>query len=362
MAEQFDIEAIRARHPIAHAVAGAGVELRRSGRRLIGLCPFHEDRTPSLVIYAESGRYFCFGCDSGGDVFDFVGRLHGTGFRETAALLAASAGERRPPPAALLTPLRRPVRTVAADEAAVIEAAVSHYAGQYGRSREARSYVRGRGLGDGVASGLRVGFAGGGLARHLGTSGLGLDTARELGLLTGERDTLSGRIVVPDLDHRGLATWLTARSLDGREPRYLNLRLPSPLLGLGQVRRAGASAVVVTEGPFDWLTLCGWRFPGVALLGTHVSREALAALRSLGHVYLALDADDPGLKAAARLRSELGARATVVPLPGGAHDLSELGRRRDGRTAFLRSLHDTRTREEESCPTATEHERSGRAA
>ncbi len=362
MAELFDIEAIRAQHPIAHAVSGAGVELRRSRRRLVGLCPFHEDRTPSLVVYEESGSYFCFGCDTGGDVFDFVGRLHGTAFRETAALLAGSAGGGRPPPAAAPPPLRRSIRAVAADEAAVIEAAASLYAGQYGRSREARSYLRGRGIDDGVASGLRVGFAGGGLARHLERSRLGLDTARGLGLLSGDRDALAGRIVVPDLDARGLATWLTARSLDGREPRYLNLRLPSPLLGLEQVRRAGAAAAVVTEGPFDWLTLCAWRLPAVALLGTHVSREALAALRSLGRVYLALDADHPGRQAADRLISALAERATVVPLPGGAHDLSELGRRRDGRAAFLRSLHEARDREKESWTGSIDVERRDRAA
>ena len=348
MAELYDIEAIRAAHPIAHAVSGAGVELRRSGRRLVGLCPFHEDRSPSLVVYEETSSYFCFGCDAGGDVFDFVGRLRGTAFRETTALLAGSAGGGRPPPDAAPPPLRRSIRVVTADEAAVIEAATSLYAGQYGRSREARSYVRDRGIDDSVASGLRVGFTGGGLARHLERQRLGLETARGLGLLTGDRDTLSGRIVVPDLDARGLATWLTARSPGGRKPRYPNLRLPSPLLGLEQVRRAAASAVVVTEGPFDWLTLCAWRLPGVALLGTHVSREALAALRSLGRVYLALDADDPGRLATARLVSALKTKATVVPLPDGAHDISELGRRRDGRAAFLRSLHEAREGEKES--------------
>ena len=362
MAELYDIEAIRAAHPIAHAVSGSGVELRRSGRRLVGLCPFHEDRTPSLVVYEETSSYFCFGCDAGGDVFDFVGRLHGTAFRETAALLAGSAGGGRPPPAAApQSPPRRPIRAVAADEAAVIEAATSLYAGQCGRSREARSYLRGRGIDDGVAAGLRVGLAGGGLARHLERSSLGLETARGLGLLTGDRDTLSGRIVVPDLDARGLATWLTARSLDGQEPRYLNLRLPSPLLGLEQVRRAGASAVAVTEGPFDWLTLCAWRLPAVALLGTHVSREALAALRSLGRVYLALDADDPGRLATSRLVSALRTTAIVVPLPDGAHDISELARRRDGRAAFLRSLHEARDGEKESW-LKSDDERRARAA
>ena len=358
----FDVEAIRARHPIADAVAGSGVELRRSGRRLVGLCPFHEDRRPSLVVYTESGRWFCFGCDQGGDVIDFVGRIRGTGFRETAALLEAGAAARPSPPTVPGPPPRRQVRAVRADEATVLEAACSLYAAQYGRSVEARSYVRSRGIDDATASGLRVGFASGGLARHLRDRGLGLDTARALGLLTGDRDTLSGRIVVPDLDGRGLSTWLTARSLGEREPRYLNLRLPSPLLGLAQVRRAGARAAVVTEGSFDWLTLCSWRLPGVALLGTHISREAFQALRSLGRVYVALDADDPGRRASARLRSELGARATVVPLPGGAHDLSELGRRPDGRAAFLASLQEARNRERDSWTIAEDAGRPERAA
>ena len=359
----FDVEAIRAAHPIARAVSGAGVELRRSGRRLVGLCPFHEDRRPSLLIYEDTSSWFCFSCNAGGDVIDFVGRMRGTGFRETAALLEPSGDGGRPPPASVPgSPPRRQVRAVHPDEAAVLEAACSLYATQYRRSREARAYVRSRGVDDATASGLRLGFASGGLARHLERRGLGPGTARALGLLAGSRDTLSGRIVVPDLDRRGRATWLTARSLGEREPRYLNLRLPSPLLGLEQVRRAQARAAVVTEGPFDWLTLCSWRLPGVALLGTHVSREALASLRSLGRLYLALDADGAGRQASARLVSALGARATVAPLPGGAHDLSELGLRPDGRAAFLASLQQARNREKDSWTEVSDAGRPGRVA
>ncbi len=358
----FDVEAIRAAHPIARAVSGAGVELRRSGRRLVGLCPFHEDRRPSLLVYEDTQSYFCFGCNAGGDVIDFVGRMRGISFRETAALLEAGAWAPPAPGSVPGSPPRRQVRAVHADEAEVIEAACSLYSAQYGRSREARAYVRSRGVDDATASGLRLGFASGGLARHLERRGLGLRTARALGLLASERDTLSGRVVVPDLDRRGRATWLTARSLGEREPRYLNLRLPSPLLGLEQVRRAGARAAVVTEGPFDWLTLCSWRLPGVALLGTHVSREALASLRSLGRLYLALDADGAGRQAAARIASALDARATFVPLPGGAHDLSELGRRADGRAAFLASLQQARNREETPWTRSGGVGRPGRAA
>ena len=263
-------------------MAGAGVELRRSGRRLTGLCPFHEDRDPSLVVYPHSRSYFCFACDFGGDVIDFVGRIRGTGFRETAELLAGSGGAATVPAPAARPPVRRPDPVLDEEATAVVEAAASLYAAQYARSREARSYLRGRGVDGKTAMRLRIGFAGGGLARHLRSQRLDIDAARRIGLLATDRDTLAGRIVIPDLDASGRATWLTARSLEGRGPRYLNLRLPSPVLGLEQVRRAGASALVLTEGPFDWLAAVGWQLHAAALLGTHVSREALGALRSFG--------------------------------------------------------------------------------
>ncbi|MYH40386.1 MAG: toprim domain-containing protein [Chloroflexi bacterium] len=358
----FDTEAIRAAHPIADAVEGAGVSLRRSGPRLVGLCPFHDDRRPSLLVYPSTSSWFCFACDVGGDVIDFVGRIRGTGFRETAELLAGPAGSRArraaagggaPPPA---------VRTLDAHEAAVIEAAASLYAGQYRRSRSARSYLRGRGIGEETAARLRVGLASGGLARRLRGRDGWLDAARRLGLLSGERDTLAGRVVIPDLDARGRATWLTARALGEEEPRYLNLRLPSPLLGLERARAQGAAACLLTEGPFDWLTAGEWGIRAVALLGTHLSRDALAALRSFRRVYVALDSDGPGRRASARIRSELGARATAVPLPGGVHDLSELGRRAGGRSRFLRSLQQAHQGRQDACPTSTQHGRRARAA
>ena len=358
----YDVQAIRAAHPIVETVLSAGVELRRSGRRLIGRCPFHEDRDPSLVIYPQTASYFCFGCDAGGDVIDFVSRIRGSTFSETAALLAGSGQTSPRATAVVRVPARRAVRAIGEEELAVIEAAASLYVEQRDRSRRARSYLAGRGIDDATVSRLRVGYADGGLARHLRDRGLSLDAAERLGLLSGERDTLQGRIVVPDLDGNGRATWLTARSLDGREPRYLNLRLPSPLLGLAQVRAVEARAVVVTEGPFDWMTACAWKLRAISLLGTHLSRAALHALRSFRRVYLALDADDPGRRATERLVSELGARAVVVPLPTGVHDLSELGGHRAGRETFLRSLTEARTRMEESWTNATNPDRGDRAA
>ncbi len=358
----FDTEAIRAAHPIARAVEGAGVELRSSGRHLVGLCPFHDDRRPSLLVYPGSKSWFCFSCDTGGDVIDFVGRMNGTGFRETAARLAESAGVDPVPRDAVSPPHRPPVPVLDEGAAEVIEEACSLYAEQRGRSRKARSYLKRRGIDEDTASRLRIGFASGGLARRLRSRRLDPAAARRVGLLQGDRETLSGRIVIPDLGASGRATWLTARHLGDREPRYLNLSLPSPLLGLARVRAAGARALLLTEGPFDWLTACSWQLHAAASLGTHVSREALSALRSFRRVYLALDADDPGRRASARLRSELGARAVVVRLPLGAHDLSELGARPDGRRAFLASLQQAHAGEQEPWTRARDRVRRGRAA
>jgi len=360
MADRYDVEAIRAAHPITETVRDAGVALRPTGRRLSGRCPFHEDRDPSFVVYPDTASYFCFGCNAGGDVIDFVGRLRGTGFKETAAWL--SSGVMPLPSNVVRFPPARTVRPLAPDEAAVVEAAVEHYERSLGTYPDVRSYLARRGIGLDTARELRLGYAAGGLARHLRDRGHRLDAAQQIGLLADDREAFNGRIVIPELDAGGSARWLTGRTLCGRDPRYLNLRAASPLLGLARARLVGSEAVVVTEGPFDWLTACSWAIPAVALLGTHVSQPAVQALRLFARCYVALDADDPGRRAAAALAADLGPRAAPVTLPRGVHDLNELGQRRDGRAVFLRSLRESRTRMEESWPMPTDRDRHDRAA
>jgi DNA primase len=357
----YDVDAIRAAHPIAETVRDAGVALRRNGRRLTGRCPFHDDRDPSFVVYPETASYFCYGCGAGGDVIDFVGRLRGTDFRETAALLADGVSPRPVNVVPFRAPRTGAARAPADDEAAVIDAAAEHYARSL-QKREALDYLRRRGIDRAIARELRVGYADGGLAHHLRARGLDVGIARDLGLLSGDRDAFAGRIVVPDLDGAGSARWLTGRAVGAREPRYLNLRAPSPLLGFTRARSLGASAVVLTEGPFDWLTACTWRLHAVALLGTHVSNDTLVALMSFRRIYLALDAGEAGHRARARLVSALGPRATVVPLRKGVHDLNELGRLRDGREAFLGSLYQARARKGESWRETGVRARHARAA
>jgi DNA primase len=156
-----------------------------------------------------------------------------------------------------------------------------------------------------------------------------------------------GRIVIPDICG-GRAVWLSGRSIDGRDPRYLNLRVATPLLGLDLVR---SDQVVVTEGPFDWLTAAQWGLPAVALLGTRVSRSTVEALTRFRHVYLVLDRDEAGRRAALQLAAELDSRAAIVNLPPGIHDLNDLGRLPDGREAFLSCLEEANDRKEKTWDT-----------
>ena len=334
----YDVISIRQANPIDEVVARAGVELRLVGRRLMGSCPFHRDGRPSLVVYPNNDSYFCFGCGAGGDVIDFVARLHGVGFKEAAAMLAGPSQEqltRKPvPPKIVRLTTQLHAEPLTRAEADVIDAAASFYQDALRRSREALAYLAARGIDGHTARRYRLGFGSRGLADQLRRWGLSLAAARRVGLLAGDEDTVPGRIVIPDLQG-GEARWLTGRALGQGMPRYLNLRLPTPVLGLGLVC---GDQVVVTEGPFDWLTAVHWGLPAVALLGTHVSRSTERALARFRRVYLVLDGDAAGRRATAALMSALGARAIPVELPSGVHDLNDLGRAPGGREAFQRCL------------------------
>jgi DNA primase len=332
----YDVTSIRQANPIEEVLARAGVDLKRNGHRLMGCCPFHRDGRPSLVVYPGNDSYFCFGCGAGGDVIDFVGRLHGVGFKEAAAMLVGESHDQSTPRRSKIVRLtnRRHAEPLTQAEAGVVDAAAWFYHDALLHNESALQYLAARGIDRNTARRCRLGFACGGLADQLGRWGLSLAAARRVGLLAGDNDTMLGRIIVPDLKD-GKARWLTGRAVSDAGPRYLNLRLPTPLLGLGLVR---GHEVVVTEGPFDWLTAVHWGLPAVALLGTHVSRPTERALARFRRVYLALDADAAGCRAAAALISALGARAIPVELPSGVHDLNDLGRYPAGAEAFQRCL------------------------
>ena len=334
-----DIPALKARHPLGDTVEAAGVRLSGRGRVRQGVCPFHDEAEGSFTVYADSERFYCFGCGEGGDVLDFVQKAEGLTLPEAIARLDGSpgpapraanrpAGTRRPASAAL--PPRDP---------ALLTAAARFHAGRLRRSTEAREYLASRGVGPVAAARLSLGYAPGvGLRQALESRGFSEKRIGDSGLFT-ERgsERFAGMVVVPDASG-GLVRWLAGRALqpDAR-PRFQALPGPKPVLGLGRLGPA-PSWVIVAEGVFDWLLLTGWGLPACAALGTQGVERIASALRGCPRVFLAFDGDDAGREAADGLLTLLGRRAAAVALPPGIGDAAELAALPHGRSVFLRLL------------------------
>ena len=334
-----DIPTLKARHPLGDTVAAAGVRLRGRGRVRQGVCPFHDELEGSFTVYADSERFYCFGCGEGGDVLDFIRRVENLSLPEAIARLDGSPGlapraanrparTRRPRAAAL--PPRDPT---------LLTAAARFYAGRLRRQQEGQTYLASRGVGPVAAARLGLGYSpGGGLRQALAFCGFSEKRIQDSGLFM-ERgaERFAGMAVVPDASG-GIVRWLVGRALDPDvKPRFQALPGPKPVLGLGRLGPAPPLAVVA-EGVFDWLALTGWGIPSCAALGTQGVDRVASALRGCPRVFLAFDADDAGREATERLLTLLGRRAAVVTLPQGVGDVGELAALPHGRASFLRLL------------------------
>ncbi|MCY3657272.1 MAG: CHC2 zinc finger domain-containing protein [Chloroflexi bacterium] len=331
-----DLAALKERHPLGDVVEAAGVRLHGRGRVRQGVCPFHEEAEGSFTVYADSQRWYCFGCGEGGDVLDFVRRIEDLSLPEAIRRLDAS------PPTA--TPVRHTTRerrtrtAVAPPDPALLTAAARYYAGALRRSREARTYLASRGIGSQTTARLGLGYAPGrGLREALASAGFADGRVRESGLFTERGERFAGMVTVPEIGG-GRVRWLAGRAVDpARSPRFQAPPGPKPVLGLGRLGPDTPWAVVA-EGVFDWLVLSEWGLPACAALGTQGMERVAAAVRGCHRVFLAFDDDDAGREAAAALGSLLGRRAAIVTLPEGVTDVAELAIDPEGRDVFLRLL------------------------
>ena len=332
---RVDVEQLKRMNPIEEVIAERGVELRPQGGRLSGLCPFHEDGTPSLVVYPETDSFYCFGCGAAGDAIDFVRRADGVDFREAAKRLAHG---RVPSETSSRSARRSSAPRLSIDDRLILSAACELYHESLLRTPGILQYLETRGIPAWVARHCRLGYSDGQvLVPYLRRRRLSLKRARELGLLfRSGNEAMTGRVVIPDL--RGAhCGWMIGRVLDGREqPKYRGLSLPRPLLGYEQAR--GHRRIFLTEGPFDWLTLVSWGLPACALLGTQPGRGTARLLSRVRSIVVVLDRDDAGREAAAQLARELGARALLLELPEEVKDVNELGVQPGGRERFFRLL------------------------
>ena len=342
MQQHVDTETLKRDYPITDVIARYGIQLRPSGRTLVGRCPFHADGgRPNLHIYPDSGSFYCYRCALGGDVISFVQRIEGVGFSRAVQRLAdqpgrtIAAGPRSPQQR---TKTRRMAAVRDAAELACLAAAVELYQNQLHGTSSARAYLARRGLRQTTLEQCRVGYARGDeLVAYLRWRRLPLTAAIRAGLIGSDgHERFAGRVVVPEI-RRGQPIWLIGRSIDakGEEPKYLSLPGRKPLLGWETA--SPHSRVFLVEGVFDWLTLRCWGFPGVALIGTNARASILRAMTRFARIYLVLDADQAGRQATTLLAQTLGTRTIPVFLSG-VKDIAELAEHSDGRQVFTAAV------------------------
>ncbi len=326
-------------------IVGRRVELRKAGRTLKGLCPFHSEKTPSFNVFPENNSYHCFGCGAHGDIFSFVMRTENLEFAEALKTLARQAGVELP---------SRPSQKQAAERhARLLE--INEMAAEFFQMRlrnpsgkPALEYLYGRGISSDSIDSFQLGWSPDswdGLSGHLSQRGVNEPDLVIVGLVSqrendsGVYDRFRGRIIFPIRDEQGRLLGFGGRSLGDQQPKYLNSS-DSPLFSKGaclyliekarQPIRSLDQAVIV-EGYMDALMAHQYGERNVvASLGTALTDRQLGIIKRLTrNVTLALDADTAGALATLRgleTAREVFSEEKVVPTPRG---LVRLERRLD---------------------------------
>jgi len=319
------------------SVISEHVALKRAGRRHKGLCPFHDEKTPSFTVDGERGLFYCFGCSTGGDAFKFLMLREGLEFPEAARLLGERLGLRPPERKGPGADRRR--RIFDANERALgfFRATLANATG----GRKAREYLERRGLKAETIEEFRIGFAPAAWDRlrdSMAAAGMQRQIGIEAGLLVdrdgdGRRvyDRFRNRIIFPITSLGGEVVAFGGRTLDADEPaKYLNSP-ESPvyvkgevLYGLDRARGAvrDAGFAVLVEGYMDLVGLAAAGFTNVvATLGTALTASQARLLRrTTDRVVVNYDPDPAGEQASLRaLEILLGMdfRVTVLRLPEG---------------------------------------------
>jgi DNA primase len=318
-------------------IVSARTQLRRVGARYTGLCPFHEERTPSFSVNPQDKLFYCFGCGKGGDVItfvreteqlDFAGAVESLAERFRVTLEYEEASPR------LDAERRRRERLHALlDQAASF---YERYLWESGTGEAARAYLSERGLREEICKEFRLGLAprGNQLMPKARAKGFTPEELRAAGLVNRRgNDYFSGRLLFPLADARGRVVGLGARRLHEDDPlraKYVNspegdlFHKGSILYGLHLARTAitKAAYACVVEGYTDVLALRQAGFePVVASMGTSLTERQLRELARLARrIYLCFDADAAGEAATLRgmeLATAQGFDVHVVPLPPG---------------------------------------------
>jgi DNA primase len=350
------IEEIKAKADVLNIVSQY-VQLKKRGRNYLGLCPFHQEKTPSFTVSPEKDLWHCFGCGEGGHgVLSFVMKIENLNFAEAVKFLGEKVG------VAVLEEKTTAYR-VKADEKELLYAvcvkARDFFQDQLraGGSEAARQYLQRRGITDELISGFNLGYAPDNwdsLLKTLTQQGYSQTLLERAGLIikrednSGYYDRFRGRVICTVTDTRNRPVAFGGRILEAGEPKYLNSP-ETPIFSKGKLLYAFAQAaeeirrtkvVIVTEGYMDTIACHQFGFKNaVATLGTALTEDQAKLLgRYVQEVILAYDADNAGQTATERgiaVLREAGLEVKVTKLQG--KDPDEM-LRKEGREAFAMAL------------------------
>jgi DNA primase len=317
-------------------VVSGRTQLRKTGARFVGRCPFHEERTPSFSVNAHDKLFYCFGCGKGGDVITFVRETEQLDFAEAVEWLAERFRVRLEYEEA--TPQFEESRRRRQRLHALLDQAASFYERhlwETAAGAPVRDYLEGRGLGDAMCREFRLGLSPGkGLAAKAQEKGFTREELRRAGLTNARgNDYFPQRLMFPLADARGRIVGFQARKLREDDPlrgKYVNspegelFHKSAILYGLNLARPAitKQERAVVVEGNTDVIALRQAGLdPVVASMGTALTMEQLKELQRLTQrLYLCFDADAAGEDATLRgmeLADKRGFDVRVVTMPAG---------------------------------------------
>ena len=314
-------------------VAASYVQLKRRGRNLVGLCPFHNEHTPSFNLYPENGSFYCFGCGAGGDIITFVRRIENLDYIEAVKFLADRAGLQMPQEGVddSVSRLRRRIFEINRESAKFFHAMLKTPQGKVGLD-----YFLQRGLLPATLTHFGLGFAPDSrfaLVNHLKAKGYSEEEMVQANVAVRARsgramDRFFNRVMFPIIDLRGNVIAFGGRILSDDKPKYLNtadtlvFKKSYGLFALNFAKNSAQDQLILAEGYMDVIALHQAGFSNaVAGLGTALtSEQAHLIARYAKEVVIAYDSDEAGQKATARaisLLRNVGLLVKVLAIPQG---------------------------------------------
>lgn len=330
------IQQIRDNNDI-ESVISSYIDLKRRGKNLVGLCPFHNEKTPSFTVYPETASYYCFGCGAGGEVINFIRNIENLDFTEAVKLLADRAGLKLPEYQSYddaIAKLRRRIY-----EANREAARFFHETLFTDKGKQQLDYLLGRGVSPKMIKHFGLGAAPDdwhALEEHLKSKGFKWEELVAANLVrssekNGKRyyyDAFRAKVMYPVIDIRGNVVAFGGRVLDNSKPKYINTsdtlvyKKSNELFALNFAKNGNDRKLILCEGYMDVIALhqAGYE-NAVAGLGTALTPEQVSLIsRYADEVALCYDSDEAGQKAlrtAMNLFSKTGVKVKVIRLEGG---------------------------------------------